>query len=350
MSRTRINQHTIEAEVAFGLEDFAKEEIAQQTLQPITLRSGALVFDHSEDFASLFSLRTVNSLYMLLNFAVPRPRALLGHEHMTRLMQAVALVRRQSHPQMFHTFSISAAGSDSSVMQRLKEEISRTTGLGQSGDNGDLLIRIRPAAEGWDVLLRLTPRPLATRRWRTCNFEGALNGPVAYCMARMTQPHSEQTYVNIACGSGTLLIERLTCGPAKALIGIELEPSALACAHINIGAASADHAVHLIQGDAAALPLPTASVDALTADLPFGNLVGSHQNNLILYPAVLEEAARIAKPDARFALISHEVRLLENLLSRMPGWSVEDTLKVELRGLHPRIFLLRRTRQPNNEQ
>ncbi|RRR75605.1 MAG: RNA methyltransferase, partial [Candidatus Viridilinea halotolerans] len=87
---------------------------------------------------------------------------------------------------------------------------------------------------------------------------------------------------------------------------------------------------------------PNASINAINADLPFGHLVGSHDENVRLYPALLDEAARVARPDARCALLSHEVRLMERLLAERPQWQVEQALRVDLGGLYPRIFLLRR--------
>ena len=34
--------------------------------------------------------------------------------------------------------------------------------------------------DGWETLVRTTPRPLATRYWRVCNYEAALNATVAH--------------------------------------------------------------------------------------------------------------------------------------------------------------------------
>jgi len=226
------------------------------------------------------------------------------------------------------------------------------------------MIRIRRAAifpnpmplsgagsDGWEVLVRLTPRPLATRSWRVCNYQGALNAAVAHAMIALTQPKSGDTFLNIACGSGTLLAERLDSGPIGFALGCDLDPAALDCAGANVSAFSSTAPVSLLLCDAQALPLPDRSVDALCADLPFGHLVGSHAENLDLYPAVLAEAARVARPGARFALITHEIKLMESLIGAdstpLPGpapraWSVEQARRVELGGLHPRIFVLRR--------
>jgi 23S rRNA G2445 N2-methylase RlmL len=230
-------------------------------------------------------------------------------------------------------------------MRRLSDEIAERTGLKQAANEGDLQIALRrpvEGGEGWECLVRLSPRPLATRAWRVCNFHGALNAAVANAMVRLTQPRARDVFLNIACGSGTLLIERLAAGSVQRVIGCDLDPEVLECARANAAAAGAGETVELYGWDARALPLPDRGVDTLCADLPFGNLVGSHRDNLSLYPAILAEAARVARPGALFVVISHEVRLMEELLSQSTGWQAEQTIRVTLGGLNPRIFVLRR--------
>jgi len=95
--------------------------------------------------------------------------------------------------------------------------------------------------------------------------------------------------------------------------------------------------------DVRAVPLATGFATHLVADLPFGQLVGSHRENQTLYPSLLREAARIAQTDAGFALITHEIRLIEALLRHDPRWRTEQVWPITLGGLHPRIYLLRRT-------
>lgn len=340
----------LEAEVAAGLESFAEAEISVYSDTPPIINTGAVAFNYYGELEPLLHLKTITSLYLRSYFAIPRPRALLGHEHLNRLLESIQLIREQpfAAPSDYTTLYLSAAGSDTSVMQRLREELCQHTELKPGSENGDLLIRLRRSGEGWDVLIRITPRPLATRAWRECNFEGALNGPVAHCMILLTQPKPNDVYVNLACGSGTLLIERLNHKKAACMVGVDNDSHALLCATNNIAAANHAAMIDLIQGDASRTPLRNHSADTLTADLPFGNLVGSHQQNLTLYPGILKEAARIAKPGARFVLITHEVRLLETLLSQSSYWSKEHVLRIELRGLTPRIFCLRRTLQGVN--
>jgi tRNA (guanine6-N2)-methyltransferase len=341
----------IEAVVAEGLEPIARDEIAALGRSVRFARSGGepasgvLIFDYTGDLRALLRLRSISSLYLARSYAVPRPKGLLGDEHFRGLLAQIATARGLHPAGSFASLYISAAGTESAVMQRLRAELVASSGLAEGEEDGDLFIRLRRtpgAAEGWDALVRLAPRPLATRPWRVCNMEGALNGAVAHAMNLLTRPDPRDSYLNIGCGSATLLIERLLHGPARRAIGCDTSPAALRCATLNLAAAQLSERSELHSWDATALPLPDASIDVITSDLPFGHLVGSHAENMALYPALLRETARVARPKARCAILSHEVRLLERLLADSQVWSIEQTIRVSLGGLYPRIFLLRR--------
>ncbi len=339
---------TFEAEVAEGLEEIAAEEARRRLgghlygkieLTPATIR-----FQYVGRIERLKALRTVQSLYHVERFDVPRPRGLLGNQQMGIIVGSIQNIMAEVPSANFKTFDIHAAGSDSSIMRRIRDEIQARTGLVYIDDGGDLLLRIRPAkgdGAGWEVLARTTPRPLATREWRVCNLEGALNAPIAHAMNVMTKPALEQVYVNLGCGSGTLLIERLAYGQVQRLIGIDDDSEVLRCARQNI-AASGYKTIELIQGDITDTQLDSASIDVITADLPFGQAVGSHSSNQLLYPALLTEAGRIARPGALFAAITHEVRLIERVMEQQSAWAVQRVIRTTLRGLHPRIYILER--------
>lgn len=344
-------RYKCEIDVAEGLGEIAGDEIVRllgtrALLRAVEQRQAApavAYLEYSGDLRALLRLKTVLAAFVVLRFPIPRPKALLSNEHLPRLLDLIAQIVAL-HPQgAFATLELGAAGADSTVMRRIAAELAERAGLAVADERGDVFVRLRPApgADGWDALVRISPRPLATRAWRVCSREGALNGSVAHAMALLTHPAPGDVFLNLACGSGTLLVERLSAAPAQRAIGCDTSDEALACARSNLLAAG--HTGAELHGwDARALPLPSASVSALAADLPFGHLVGSHAQNVALYPAILREAARVATPGAPFALITHEVRLAEALLAQLPAWQVEQVVRVTLGGLHPRIFLLRR--------
>lgn len=342
--------HVCEADAAEGLEDIARQEITARLGRTVRLykgqsAAGTIPFLYTGPLRELLRLQTVGAVYLVRHFDVPRPRALLGDATFRDLLTDITRARRLFPDDAFQTLHIAAAGEDSPVMQRLQHTLAQAVGLAVGDEEGDLWLRLRrppDGSDGWEVLTRLSPRPLATRPWRVCNMEGALNATVAHAMALLTDPRPDDTVLNICCGSGTLLIERLAALGAGEAIGYDLDPAVLDCAAANIAAAGYCGAIDLRLGDAGELPVAAASVDAILGDLPFGHLVGSHEENLALYPALLQEAARVARPGATCVLITHEVRLMESLLADSADWQINTTRRVLLGGLYPRIFVLTR--------
>ncbi len=337
-----------EIETAPGLADIAELELREVFGADVTIqqcRNDAVAFTYTGASTELLHLKTAISVYALHTFEIPRPKALLGHQNFHRLLDAINDVRSISGHDQFQTLHLSAAGSGSSVMQRIKDNLADHTGLTIDLSEGDLLLRLRPTPgkkRHWDALIRLTPRPLATRDWRVCNLPGALNASVAHAMIRLSQPRPDDVVVNLVCGSGTLLIERAAHISASALIGLDIDATVLQCASQNISASEHPN-LQLMRADATQTPFAAGSVDCLYADLPFGQLVGSHAQNIELYPVLLTEAARIARPAARFVLISHEVTLMDSLLADMSDtWKINEKRRITLSGLHPRIFVLER--------
>ncbi|MCC6613537.1 MAG: methyltransferase domain-containing protein [Anaerolineae bacterium] len=336
-----------ELEVVEGLARIAADELTEgvtgvKDVAPGYPRADGVRFTYSGSLSPLLRLRMTQAVYRVLTFAVPRPKALLGDQNFKTLTATVKAIV-DAHPAgTFHSLGIAAAGAQSSVMQRIKQSLADQVKLTPADDRGDLLVRIRPTPDhkGWECLIRISPRPLATRPWRVRDFEGALNATVARAMNWMTNPGSDDIYVNLGCGSGSLMIERLDGMGAQRTIGVDIDAIALRVCAANAEAARRRSRIDLVRGDVTQLPLPDACANVLTADLPFGQRVSSHAENERMYPLLFDEAARIAAPGARFVLITHEIRLMERVLAASIGWRLEDQLRINLRGLHPCIYRL----------
>ena len=343
-------RYLCEAEVVTGLKDYAAAEIMKHSGNNIRLLDKAkpeeLPFEYNGDLAALDTLNTSTAVYLVQHYAIPRPQALLGHQHFTQLIRLISTIRSMHPAGTFKTFRISAAGSQSRIFQRIKDEIASATGMIYDDDEAHLLLRVRKAdihRDGWEVLLRLTPRPLSARAWRVCNMEGALNATIASAMVEMTNPRPDDRVFNLMCGSGTLLIERLRRAPVAVAGGCDTDLVALRCAADNLKAAGLAEAGELFEMNVTNLDLPDACIDMVCADLPWGQLVGSHEDNVYLYPKVLAEAGRIATKGAVGVFITHEIRLMERVLRDCADmWAVKQETMVFQGGLHPRIYLLER--------
>jgi len=339
-----------EAEVLPGLKPFAAAELnrrlgAHARIVPLE-REDSLPFSYGGSPSHLASFSTIVAAYWVLNFEVPRPRALVGHEHLSRILRAVEDLRGLHPAGAFRTFRFSAAGRDSSVFERLAGEIRSATHLEPEIDEADLVIRVRPAllhAGGWEVLLRLTPRPLSARAWRVCDYPGALNATIASAMIELTHPTPQDRFLNPMCGSGTLLVERLLRGPAARVSGGDIDNQVLACARENLTAAGLLGQADLHWMDALHIDADPASFDTVCVDPPWGQRVGERETLESLYSELLEELARVTCPGGRLVLVTHAIKRFEARLSAAAGlWRPVSVYPVFQGGLHPRIYVCER--------
>jgi ubiquinone/menaquinone biosynthesis C-methylase UbiE len=341
----------LEAHFVCGLAPFVMQELQEYLKSKLRIfacnHPGIIRFGLIDDLTVLNKIRTVTAFYVGRHYSIPRPKALLGHAHCQQLLKQLALVLNAYPYQPFRTFRIDAAGSESSVFRRLSQEIAKETALVNDPEDGELLIRVFPtdgAPSLWAVLCRLTPRPLSARQWRVVDHPGALNATVAAAMNLMSRPQPTDCFLNLMCGSGTLLIERLLLLPTLVATGCDTSISALAAAEANLNAAGLSGQIMLLNEDATQLPFPAQSFDRLVADLPWGHLIGAHTQNKTLYPLLLKEAARVAMAGASFVLITTEIRLFEETLRREAQlWRLCEMIKLAYKELRPRLYCLQRS-------
>ncbi|MGI8748655.1 MAG: methyltransferase domain-containing protein [Deinococcus sp.] len=335
----RRNYLPYELEALGGLEGVAEAELREvpgvRGGGPLAGAGVRFIYDGEPE--RLSRLRGAVAVYRHQRFEVPRPRALLGHQPLGELLAFLAGVARVGG---HRSFRFGAAGRDSETFTRLAGALEEGLGLPYLPEEGELLVRMRPAAEGegWDVLARTTRRPLTARAWRECNLEGGLNSSVAYAMHRLAGQREHDRIFNPMCGSGTLLIERSLMGPQDALVGVDIRADAVACASANIRAAK--RSIEVAERDALNTGLPDRSFDLVVADLPWGDAVGSHQGNAALYPAFLQEMDRLTARHGRLCLLTHELRLFERVMGEQRRWHASELFQVASGGHHPRAYML----------
>ncbi len=353
------NAGLYEVEFVQGLERFVSSELGRVlggrrfALTPGGA-DGRLSLAYSGRAERLMNLGCAVAVHAVERFDAPRPRALLGHQNLTRLADAARRVMGLHPSGAFQTMRISAAGSGSATIRRLRGELSAALGLQDAGDAAaHLSLALRRSADGggWDALIRLTPAALSARRWRVRNRSDALNATIARAMASLSSQRGSGRFVNLCCGSGTLMIERAESGRFERIVGVDSDANALDCTRQNIAAAGLGGESDAVLGDARNAPLRSASFDAATADLPFGMVnrddAGGGDDLPALYADVLREAARLVVRDGTFAAITTRRRLFADALSSAAQeW--RQTAEFPLRLPHsrgyisPSVYLLRR--------
>ena len=343
-----------EVETVIGLEEYTRREARRLLGKAAQVERGMIEGRFSLRFDGNIrrfdEFRTATAVHRVEKFAVPRPRALLGHQHLTRLLGIIHVILDARPAGAFRTFRITAAGAGSGVYSRLRREIVAATTLEPTDDAAHLQIAVRRAPSdegGWQVLIRTTPMPLSARRWRVCDMPGALNATIASVMTTLVRSRSNERVLNMCCGSGTLMVERLGLGGAASVTGVDIDTGALLCADANLRTLGHSASVSLLQADCANLPLPDACMDTITADLPFGMLPHDYDISS-LYHAALAESARVAKPNASLVVITTRRRALLSTIEDNPSWNLANQIPLSIphrRGyIKPHIYLLRRGR------
>ena len=342
-----------EVETVIGLEEYARREIRRRLGKAAQLErdtaEGRFTLRYDGSIRRFDELRTVTAVHRVETFAVPRPRALLGHQNLTRLLGVILAVLDARPAGAFRTFRITAAGAGSGVYSRLRQEIAAATGLEATDDAAHLQIAVRRDASdggGWQVLIRTSQLPLSARKWRVCDMPGALNATVASVMASLVRPRPSERVLNLCCGSGTLMIERLGLGVAASVTGVDIDPDALECADANLRAVGHRSSASLLQADCADLPFPDGSADTITADLPYG-MLGNYGGDIAsLYRSALAEAGRVGAANASLVVITTRRRALLDAIESVQCWTVRNTIPVKLpykRGyITPQIYVMRR--------
>lgn len=332
-----------ELEVLDGLAPICAGELLERLGKHATVLQAtskdAIIFAHEGSFNVLRELRTAVAAYKLLYFKLPRPQSIIEGGHLRRLRETIAQICAR---EQFRSFRISAAGSDSAAFKRIREAIAAETGLDYDAELGEMLIRFRRShlkkSFGWEVLIRLTPRPLSARAWRKENMPGALNATIAAALIRQMGISPDQRFFNSMCGSGTLMIERMSSGPCAACVGIDREISALEMAKEN-----AEYRVNLLQADARALPFVDSSFDAVCCDLPWGRLIGARESLGALYRESLGEVTRVCETGGVCGIITQETQLFESALHAFQNyWDMTSAFRVRQSDYRPKIYLLRR--------
>jgi tRNA (guanine6-N2)-methyltransferase len=343
-------RHCVEFTFLPGLEDVVRDELdralGSPRVRPVPGRDDAVQATVTGSLRPLLRLRTVVAPFVALRFDVPRPQSLLDGAHFPRLLEAVRRAASADPAAPSRSFRFDAAGRDTPAFRAVADQLAAATRMRHDPEEGTTLVRFRRAADerGWDVLVRLGVRPLSARPWRELGYVAAANATVAAAMVRLTRPRPDDAVANLMCGSGTLLIERLLVAPARRAVGVDLSTEAVQAATANVAAAGLTDRVELVTSDIADPGWARRGpFDVLLADPPWGDKIGRHDENEALHDLLLRRGHDVAVPGARFAVLTHEIRIMGRCLQRAQRlWELEKEHRVFNKGHHPRIYLLRR--------
>ena len=196
------------------------------------------------------------------------------------------------------------------------------------------------------LALRLTDARSRPGGYKVGHMPGSLRPALAAALAWLTEPSAGDVFLDPMCGAATVLIERAHLGRYRMLLGGDHDPQALAAARENIGPRY--QPIELRLWDATALPLETASVDKIAANLPWGRRLGTSADNRRLYPRLLAELQRVARPGAVVAMLTAERRLMDEL-ARYGRFVPQRVFQVTVLGAPASIYVWRPAGRPSTQ-
>lgn len=354
-----------------GFEAIAAEEIAARldgavvrSFRTVGDRSGMVLFEYAGDVGDLLELRTAEDIFALV-LDVPdlaptygALRGLREQVQRARFDQAVTLARqirpgRGGHGKL--RFRVVARQIGEAHFRRRdaqeyveKAILARTDYRWQLAGEGGLEFWLTilptgpsPSAPREALLaLRLSDDSLRHRAEKRAHIAASLRPAAAAALVFLTRPRPDDVFLDPMCGAGTLLIERGEAGRYRQLLGGDVREQALEAARANIG--TRYQPIELREWDARRLPLEDASVSACAVNLPFGQQLGSPEENRGLYPAALRELARVLRPRSRLVALTGDTRGFERAAQRIAELQLRTTFPVIVLGRHAKVYVLQR--------
>ncbi|WP_124727023.1 methyltransferase domain-containing protein [Staphylospora marina] len=330
-----------------GFEGIARDEIVTKLRAMIvdTYR-GKVLFKTDASPDSLFILRSVDNLYLFIKrFSMGPHKVHLNDLERTVARLDLTAVEKRVAPAKHVTFVVNASRSGKHTYSRFDLSEAATRGILKqrlhwvpgTAERHLLEFRLDVMDQTGLFSLRLTPPEF---RWRGRNrgfSRAALRPTVAHALVWLSRPQESQTFLDPFCGSGTILAERLHY-PARRMWGGDLSEEALDAARNNLH--SQPH-LSLHRWDARNLPLDAASVDRVVTNLPFGRQILHDGEIRPLYLGFMKELKRILSPDGQAILMTDRTDDLEAAASKL-SLSCETISQVSLKGLHPKVFRIRK--------
>jgi 23S rRNA G2445 N2-methylase RlmL len=193
--------------------------------------------------------------------------------------------------------------------------------------------------------LRLSRKPFSQRNYRIESYEGSLPPTVAYALARLSEPTPNERFMDPMCGLGTIIAERLLFNLGGLILGGDVNPEAAKrgrtiTQRLKTSAAGTSTATAgIFCWDAMQLPLPDGTIDKIACNLPFGKKFPVSQEMLI---ALVNEFARVVRPNGTCVLLTQARKMFHMALEHCGQWDTEKRFVINLLGLRPDVYKLRR--------
>jgi precorrin-6B methylase 2 len=367
MTRSRIAPTTYILHVVAGLSEVAAAEVREcipdarlsEPLRAFDERTDVLIVRTAAPPAALLHLRTIEDAFVEAASERDIPSARAG---LSQVRTAIARSRRFDGAMSLalstrgargrrHTFRVVARKAGEHAFRRVDLQhavehavLDRLPTWRLVEEDAQIEIWVQLVGKRLIAGVRVSDITLRNRTYRRVSLPAALKPSVAAAMVRISQPLPDDVFLDPMCGSGTILIERALAGRYTLLLGGDSDPDAVAATRENVGRRY--QPIEIRAWDARSLPIEDGAASVIACNLPFGKQIGSVRGNRALYPALIEEWARVLRPGGRMVLLVSDRALLLRALELHSGLRTQQEIPVLVRSQRATIFVVSAAVQP----
>ncbi len=344
-----MNELKLEIKLAFitGLREIVLREISQFTNLSITKKSAdSLYLNFVQDLNEIKRLRSISRAYIVTQNSKYNPPYIFNHKSILGNLIKIVI---DSNKNIFKTFKITCAGSDSPEIRGIAEYIQKVYGLTEK-EEADMKIHIIKSDEIWEIGVQITSRPLSFRDYKIKNISGAMDPTIAYAVNSLCELENANSYLNVFSGSATLLIEAGQCYPnLKQLIGFDNNKKNISLAIQNIKKAELIEKIRLKEKSIFDKP-DLGKFDVITADLPFGMSISKNENLENLYQCFVEYSQETLNHEGNLVTYTSEHEMLKKIILESK-FKIIKTLELKFvtsvnSYLRPKIFVCKLKQDP----
>lgn len=338
-----MNESKLGIKLAFiiGLRDIVSDEISRYAnFHIIKEDADSFYLDFLQDFTIIKHLRSVARAYVIVQNSKYNPSYIFNHKSV--LGGLIDIVISNKSNDVFKTFKISCAGSESKEVRGIAEYIQRTYGLVEKED-ADIKIHIVKYGDIWEIGVQITPRPMSLRDYKVMNMSGAMDPTIAFAVNSFCGLENANSYLNIFSGSATLLIEAAQCYPnIERFVGFDSDKKRISLAIQNIKKAGLMKKIQLKKDDIFDKP-NFGKFDVITSDLPFGMAISKDEDLNNLYQCFVEYCQEVLNQEGKMVIYTSEHAIIEKIILSS-RFRIIETLDLKFitsvnSYLHPKIFV-----------
>jgi tRNA (guanine6-N2)-methyltransferase len=349
---------TIIARSVRGLEWVAADEISAAIPQArgLVMSSREVTFQVPELAPPLLGLRTVDDVFVAVGRvqgvaptsegpAIAATRiadldwagalAQLGMIRAIPPHPALDVVASLEGRRKYNRFAVENAVGEM-LARRLRGSYLARTSSGRQAGEPDLVIRVFVRGTEAVTATEVADRPLHRRGYKQEAGAGTLHPPVAAALARLAHPAPAGIVADPFCGDGTIAIETALSYPGTRVLASDIDEVRLG--HAETNAVRAGISLTLRQADAALLPWPDQSIDAVITNPPWNIAVDARGLLRKSLDRFWPQLPRLLAPAGRLCLIA-DAQLDAPRQLQQRGYQLALATQVRLAGRVSHVLL-----------